>query len=249
MNAPTTAIKGFLGGKRAKERTAAIILAAGSSRRMGEGQNKQLLSVGGIPVLARTLLAYEACPLISEIVVVTQKSAFETVAEWKQRFGITKLKKLVTGGASRQESAQNGVRVLDASVRYYAIADGARCLIRPSQITDVCFAAYRYHAASAAHRVEDSYKRTDARGMVISGVDREQLWQVQTPQVFHSSLYLAALSRAERDGLTVTDDNALMEHLGYPVKLVECGRENIKITTPEDPALAEAILASREVKS
>ena len=245
MSLPTTKIKGILGGKLPREKTAAVILAAGSSHRM-KGQNKQLLTVDGIPVLARTLLAYEACPLISEIVVVARKSEFATIAEWKEAYRIKKLKKLVTGGATRQASAANGVRVLDASVRYYAIADGARCLIRPEEITDVCFAAYQYHAASAAHRVEDSFKRADAKGLVESTVDRENLWQVQTPQVFHYALYHAALSRAERDGITVTDDNALIEHLGYRVKLVECGKENIKITTPEDPRLAEAILAMRK---
>ena len=248
MSTPTNQIKGFLGGKIAKQKTAAVILAAGSSSRMGGHQSKQLIEVGGMPVLARTLLAFERCPVISEIVVVARKADFDIIATMKQDYRITKFKKLVTGGATRQDSAKIGVDHLDASIRYVAIADGARCLVHPEQITDVCFAAYRYHAASAAHRVQDSVKRTDAHGMILETVDREQLWQVQTPQVFHTALYHAAASRAARDGVSVTDDNALIEHLGYQVKLVECGARNLKITTPEDLVLAEAILSSEADK-
>lgn len=245
MSTPTNKIKALLGGTSPKNKTAAVILAAGSSTRMGTDGSKQLMMLGGMPVLARTLLAYEHCPLISEIVVVARKSDFDAIAAMKKTYKITKFKKLVTGGATRQASAAIGVGQLDASVRYYAIADGARCLIRPEDVTEVCYAAYRHHAASAAHRVQDSVKRANAQNMVKETVDRDGLWLVQTPQVFHSVLYHAALARAKQDGITVTDDNALIEHLGFSVKLIECGAENLKLTTPADLPLAEAILGGR----
>ncbi|MBQ9806694.1 MAG: 2-C-methyl-D-erythritol 4-phosphate cytidylyltransferase [Clostridia bacterium] len=225
-------------------KTAAVILAAGSSTRMGK-MNKQLCEVNGKPVLAHTLLAYQQCPLIAEIVVVTKPEEFDTVYQMRKQYGITKLCRLVGGGSTRQESAKRGVDKLSADVKYVAIADGARCLITPAQITKVCLMAYRTKAACAAHLISDTVKRATVLGNVTETVDRTGLWQVQTPQVFHTALYQAALSRAETDHFTVTDDASLIEHLGYRVRLVECGRANIKITTPDDLPIAKAILEAR----
>jgi len=225
--------------------TAAIVLAAGNSTRMGKNINKQLQLLDGIPVLAHTLLAYQRCALIREIVVVTRPQDFEEVYRLREEYGIRKMTHIVAGGASRQESAKNGMSKLSQFVRYVAIADGARCLITPEQIAKVCLRAYRYRAASAAHLICDTVKRTTASGMSRETVDRNNLWQAQTPQVFHQSLYIAALARAQSDGFTGTDDNSLVEHLGFQVRMVECGHENIKITTPADLPLAEAILQYR----
>ncbi len=226
--------------------TAAIILAAGNSTRMGKGINKQLQLVNGIPVLAHTLLAYQRCALISEILIVARPQDFEDIFGICKTYKIKKLRHLVAGGSTRQESAAKGMAKIGEDVKYVAIADGARCLVTPEQITKVCLRAYRQKAASAAHLISDTVKRATALGKVKETVDRRGLWQVQTPQVFHSSLYTAALARAEADRFTATDDNALVEHLGYQIRLVECGRENLKITTVEDLALAEAILQYRE---
>ena len=226
-------------------KTAALVLAAGNSSRM-EGINKQLEPVDGIPVLARTLLAYEACPLIEEILLVLRLPDFPAAREFQKTYNITKLKKLVTGGNTRQESAKRGLDELDEDIRYVAIADGARCLTTSEQITRVCLAAYRHEAASAAHRISDTIKRTNSLGAVLETVDRNNLWAVQTPQVFHKDLYAAAHAKAEADGFVGTDDNSLIEHLGYMVYLEDCGRENLKITTPEDLSIASAILALRE---
>ncbi len=226
--------------------TGAVILAAGNSTRMGGKINKQLYELGGKPVLAHTLLAYQKCPLINEIVVVTRPDDFYTVFDIAKKYGIKKLKRITAGGKTRQESAKNGVNKLSESVKYVAIADGARCLTTPQQITNVCLKAYRHKAASAAHAVADSMKRSSPSGFVTETVDREHLWAVQTPQIFHTALYQAALFHAQRTDFTATDDNALIEHLGYRIRLVECGYENLKITTKEDLALAEAILAQRE---
>ena len=227
--------------------TAAVILAAGQSTRMGK-INKQLYSLGGKPVLAHTLLAYQKCPLIREIVVVTKPEEFDAVYELSKKYKITKLKQLAIGGATRQESARRGVEKLSDKVKYVAIADGARCLTTPAQITKVCLAAFRTKAACAGHLISDTVKRATVLGNVQETVDRTGLWQVQTPQVFHTALYHAALVKAERDQFTVTDDASLIEHLGFQVRLVECGASNIKITFPEDLSLANAIYRARTEK-
>ena len=228
-----------------KTYTAAVVLAAGNSTRMGGGINKQLELLCKEPVLAHTLRAYQNCPLIAEIVVVTREQDFAAVREIARKYGITKLTHVTAGGSTRQDSARLGIQKLSDKTQYVAIADGARCLITPEQIAKVCIHAYRYRAASAAHKVSDTLKRANKMGMTKETVDRTDLWQAQTPQIFHVALYKAALYRAEQDGFTATDDNALIEHMGYEVSLVECGLQNMKITTPEDLPLAEAILESR----
>lgn len=233
------------GGKTA---TAAVILAAGSSTRMGKGQNKQFMEVDGIPVLAHTLMAYQKCDFIRQIIVVAQQNDFETILALRKIYKIDKLNKLVVGGNTRQESAKRGVAHVSPSMRYVAIADGARCLITTQQIDRVCLRAFEFKAASAGHELTSSIKRTNSLGTVSESLDRENLWEAQTPQVFHTSLYNAALHKAMVDDFKATDDNALIENLGYQIKMVECGIENIKITKPEDLKFAEAIIAFRKKK-
>ena len=228
--------------------TAAIILAAGNSTRMGKGRNKQMEKICGVPVLALSMRAYQRCALIRDIIVVTREEDLDAVYELAKVHKIDKLRQVVVGGATRQQSAEQGIKALTADVKYVAIADGARCLTTTEQIATVCLRAYRTKAAVAAHEVSDTVKRTNATGFVKETVDRKNLWQAQTPQVFHTSLYTAALYRAMEDGFEGTDDASLVEHLGYRVQMVECGRENIKITTPDDVSLAEAILSYRRTK-
>ena len=226
--------------------TAAIILAAGSSTRMGLNVNKQFERLRGIPVLAHTLKAYENCPVIREIIVVSSAKSIKLVEDLVKAYGITKVTRVVAGGQTRQASAICGLRAVSDKAHFVAIADGARCLTTPMQIANVCLHAYRHNAASAAHKVTDTIKRANAAGMSQATVDRAKLWQAQTPQVFHTALYTAALHRAVKERFVATDDNALIENLGYRVCMVECGLQNIKITTPDDLPLAEAILAYRE---
>ena len=224
--------------------TAAVILAAGDSKRMG-AINKLFYRIGGIPVLAHTLIAYQKAPLIREIVVVAKPEDFGRIQELKQKYGISKLTNLVAGGETRQESAKNGVEKLDDNVKYVAIADGARCLTTPTQITKVCLSAYRQMAACAAHKVTDTVKRATIMHNTTETIDRKDLWEMQTPQIFNTSLYKAAMIRAEENNLKATDDATLIEGLGYRVHLIECGIGNIKITTAEDIPFAEAILSYR----
>ena len=224
--------------------TAAVILAAGDSKRMGT-VNKLFYRINGIPVLGHTLIAYQKCPLIREIVVVAKPEDFGKIQAIKQRYGITKLTHYANGGETRQESAKNGVEKLDDNVKYVAIADGARCLTTPTQITKVCLSAYRQMAACAAHKVTDTVKRATVMHNTTETIDRKDLWEMQTPQVFNTALYKAAMIRAEENKLTATDDATLVEGLGYRTHLVECGIGNIKITTIDDIPFAEAILSYR----
>lgn len=232
-----------------KNRTAALILAAGNSTRMGSRGSKQFLPINGIPVLARAMLAYETCPLIREIIVAGRASELDKIRALAERYQIKKLKDVIEGGSDRTESARLALNAVSKSTRFVAIADGARCLTTPLEIARVCLCAYQNKAASAACRVTDTVKRTGALGNVLATVSREDLWTVQTPQVFHVALYAAATVHAKADHFTPTDDNAIIEHYGYGVRLVECSRENIKITTPEDIRLAKAILNLREEES
>lgn len=233
------------GAFKSQEKTAAIILAAGNSTRMGGKTSKQFMEICGIPVLAYSLLAYQATPEISEIIVAARKEDFDEVARLRKEYGITKLRTVVAGGKDRQDSAKRAFSKLGEGIRYVAIADGARCLTTVEEISSVCQAAYKHKAASAAQRVVGTVKRTNAKGAVIGTVDRENLWEAQTPQVFHIALYAGALEKAQKERCSYTDDNAMVEGLGHKIQLVECKKENIKITTPEDIRLATAIISMR----
>lgn len=227
-------------------RTSAVIVAAGNSTRMGKKGAKQFLEVNGIPVLAHTLLAFQNARYVDEIVVVAKPSDFALIKQLASAHGITKLSRLVQGGDTRAASVKNGFLFIDKKAKYVAIHDGARCLITPEMIRRVLRAAYRYKAASAATSVSDTVKLADPHGIVEKTLDRDRIYLAQTPQVFHTDLYRAALAKADPEGCT--DDNQLMEQLGVAVKLIDCGKENIKITRPEDIRFAELLLAAREVQ-
>lgn len=244
-NAFHTAARILRGGDE-KTATVAIILAAGNSTRMGKGQNKQFLKINDTPVLAYTMMAYQACPHIRDIIIVAREEDFDAIRELGKKYQIKKLKKLVAGGSTRQESAKRGVAQISEEIKYVAIADGARCLTTPEEISKICMRAYQYKAASAAHQITSSVKRATLTGKVQESVNRTGLWETQTPQVFHAALYNAALCKAVTDNFTATDDNELVTHLGYQVKLVECGMQNLKITTPDDLFLAKAVISLRE---
>ena len=235
-----------LGGKDPAPFTSAIIVSAGNSTRMGGKTSKQLLQVGGRPVLAHTLLAFENAKCINEIVVVARAEDMAAVWTLVEQYGITKVREVTKGGDTRAASVRRGFRVIDAKSRFVAIHDGARCLITPEQIKKVCRAAYRLRAATAACPVTDTVKLAGRHGYIDKTLDRNKIFLVQTPQVFHADLYRAALANVDDDSLT--DDNQLMEKIKHPVKLVDTGKDNMKITTPDDIARAEFILAQREVQ-
>ena len=237
--------------KKPRERgfTSAVILAAGSSTRMGEGVSKQWLTLDGLPVIARTLLTFEECDCIDEIVLVVKADEFDHYSALKKEYKLKKLSTVVEGGADRQTSAKNGFLSVSDKAEFVAIHDGARCLITKEEIKSVCQAAYACDAAAAAARVTDTVKLVTATGFVEKTIDRNRVMMAQTPQVFRTAVYHAALAVAARDGVTVTDDCALVKNIEHPVRLVACSPDNFKLTVPEDVTRAEAILARRKEQS
>lgn len=223
---------------------AAVVAAAGSSTRMG-GQDKLLLPLGEQPVLARTLRALEACPRISEIVVVTRRENIVPIGQLCRDFGFEKVTRVIPGGATRTESVLNGVREVGDRADLVAIHDGARPLVTVELIDAVICRAREAYAAAPAVPVKDTVKVASG-GIVERTPDRSTLFAVQTPQVFDRDLIQAALQAARDSGAEITDDCSAVELLGKQVSLTEGSYENLKITTPVDLVLAEAIWENRE---
>ena len=217
----------------------AVIAAAGSSSRMG-GRDKLAEPLDGIPVILRTLAAVEAVPEIREIVVVTRE---DRVEEYRRLLGqCSRLRAVVPGGSTRQESVRNGVRALSPDCTLAAIHDGARPLVTPEVFARCIEAARSCGAATAAVPVKDTIKLADEAGRVLDTPDRSRLWAVQTPQIFDRERYLRAAEEAERRGISCTDDCQLFEAMGWEVQLVMGDYRNLKLTTPEDFLAAGAYL-------
>lgn len=217
----------------------AVIAAAGSSSRMG-GRDKLAEPLDGIPVILRTLAAVEAVPEIREIVVVTRE---DRVEEYRRLLGqCSRLRAVVPGGSTRQESVRNGVRALSPDCTLAAIHDGARPLVTPEVFARCIEAARNCGAATAAVPVKDTIKLADEAGRVLDTPDRSRLWAVQTPQIFDRERYLRAAEEAEHRGLSCTDDCQLFEAMGWEVQLVMGDYRNLKLTTPEDFLAAGAYL-------
>lgn len=228
--------------KQNKSGCTAVIVAAGSSRRMGA--DKLFLPMAGVPVIVRTLLQFQACGSIDEIIIVTREDKLMEVADYCKAYGITKAAKIMQGGKERVESSAAGVFEASRHSGYIAISDGARPLVTPELIAATVDAAKKYGAAAPAVPVKDTIK-TAENGIVIDTPDRGKLFAIQTPQVFEADLIKGALTKAMRDKTPVTDDCSAVEAMGYPVHLIEGSYQNIKITTQEDLIVSQAYLAAR----
>ncbi|MFO7708929.1 MAG: 2-C-methyl-D-erythritol 4-phosphate cytidylyltransferase [Desulfobacterales bacterium] len=226
----------------------ALIVAAGKGSRLPGSQPKQYLPLAGVPMLVRTLRAMEACATRFERIVLVIPP--EDVDFCRQRIvapaGLKTTVALVAGGARRQDSVYRGLRDLgpdDAAV--VVIHDGVRPLVPPPLI-DACVEAARQHGAGIAGvPAWDTVKRSEEGGVIASTLPRETIWLAQTPQAFRLGLIRRAHEQAQREGFHGTDDAALVERLGTPVRLVPGSRRNIKITTREDLWIAEALAARR----
>lgn len=220
-----------------------IVAAAGSSSRMGE--NKLLMPLDGIPVLARTLQSLDGAELVDEIVIAAREEDLLAFGDLCKIYGISKPVKIVRGGATRLESVLAASLECREDAAYLAVHDGARPLVTPELVDGVIALAHRTNAAAPAVPVKDTVKIV-REGKVESTPDRDTLRAIQTPQAFDGPLLRAALQAAAEAGAAVTDDCAAVERLGKEVYILDGSYENIKITTPEDLALAEAILQRRE---
>lgn len=227
-------------GRRALplKRCGAVIVAAGSASRMG-GIDKVMAALGGEPMIARTVRAFQQCGAIADIVIVTRSDLIRPISALCAR--MDKVRMVVAGGQSRQESVALGLNALPKGVELAAVHDGARPLITDAVIDRTVRAANSYGAAAPAVPVKDTIKVVRG-GLVTDTPDRASLQAVQTPQVFDFDLLRGALKKAAEDAAAVTDDCSAVERLGMAVKIVEGDERNLKVTTPMDLKIAEMLL-------
>ena len=223
------------------KRCGAVIVAAGSASRMG-GIDKVMAPLRGEPVILRTVRAFQETDAIREIVIVTREDLIMPVSDLCA--GVDKVKAVVVGGGSRQESVWLGLNALSKGMELAAIQDGARPLVTPALIDRTVRAAHSYGAAAPAIPVKDTIK-VEKSGLIESTPDRSTLRAVQTPQVFDFDLLRGALQKARNDGAEVTDDCSAVERLGMKIRLVEGEERNLKVTTPLDLKIAELLLEEK----
>ncbi|MEO0497573.1 MAG: 2-C-methyl-D-erythritol 4-phosphate cytidylyltransferase [Pseudomonadota bacterium] len=223
-----------------------LIPAAGVGRRMGSDRNKLLLSLRGQPILAWTLQAAVASHSIEWIGLICQAVDKPDLLAILDTLQLPKTIVLIPGGSTRQESVYNGLQALPSTAEHVLIHDGARCLATPN-LFDRCTAALQScPGLIAAIPVKDTIKVVNDDGIIEATPDRSHLWAAQTPQGFHVEPLKAAHDEGQVNNWAVTDDAALFEKVGLPVKIVPGEETNLKVTTPEDLKLADGILSDRE---
>ena len=225
--------------------TSAIIPASGLGKRFSDKSDKAFISIAGRPMLAHTLAVFQDCPEIGEIILVVRRDQVPSAEELVREYGFSKVKSVVIGGETRQDSVRNGLAQVSPECEIAAIHDGARPFVTCDIITASINAARSDGAAIVAVPVINTIKASPDGRYVAETLDREKLFAVQTPQTFKLSIIREAFDRAYADGFVGTDDASLVERLGMPVRIVQGSYENIKVTTPADMALAEAIIQSR----
>jgi 2-C-methyl-D-erythritol 4-phosphate cytidylyltransferase len=231
---------------KVSSRVVAVIPAGGSGQRMGSSTPKQFLTLGHSPLLLHCLLVFERAASISEVIlVVPTDERSRTLSEVVERYGIRKVLKVVAGGATRQESVYHGLKETDPEAEIVVVHDAVRPFVTEELIDRSIEMTRKSGAAIVAVPMKDTVKQVDADGHLTKTLDRSNLWLAQTPQVFRRALLLEAYRKAECDQFHATDDAALVERIGHKVAIVPGRWDNIKITTPEDMAMAEAILAAR----
>lgn len=231
------------------KRNYCIIVAAGKSRRMNSTVSKQFIFIGGKPILAYTIDAFEKSSLIDKIVLVINEAEIEKCKKIiVNKYNYKKLMKIVPGGKERQNSVFNGLKVLPSETNLVAIHDGARFLITTDIIDRAVRDAYDSNGVIVAMPIQDTIKETNSNKIISKTFNRDRLWAAQTPQVFPYSIIMKAHEKAREDNFLGTDDASLVERLGYEVDIVRGSVENIKITTNFDLILAEIILNKRKIK-
>ena len=224
-------------------KVAAVIAAGGTGTRLGKRLHKPFVPLAGRPILGRTLAVFEKTPAIDGIVVVTHPADIQAAWRMIRRYGFSKVVAVVAGGASRMASVAQGLKALPSEVRWVAVHDAARPLVTRKVIEETLRAARGAKAAIAAVPVVPTIKEAKVN-WVKGTLDRKNLWEVQTPQVFDRRLLEHAHEKGKSRGIVATDDAALVEAIGHRVRLVMGSHRNIKVTTPEDLVIAEALLAA-----
>ncbi len=221
----------------------AVIVAAGSSSRMG-GQNKLLMEVFDIPILAHTLLQFNSCEYIDEIIIVCREMDIIPYGDLCKTYEVSKVSHIIKGGQSRTHSCLAGVSICSSDSGLVAIHDGARPLVTNEIISNTIELAAKTGAAAPAVAVKDSIKLVKDN-TAVGNVDRDSIVAVQTPQVFDKDLIKGALSKAISENIAITDDCSAVELLGIYTNLSQGSYDNIKVTTPEDIYICEAIMQRR----
>lgn len=221
----------------------AIILSAGKSQRMG--YNKMLLKIGSKTVFERTVEAFEKSEVIDEIVIAAPFDSIEEYGEIVRNNGYAKVVCITQGGATRQESVRNALGKISDCCEYIAVHDGARPLIKGKSIELVASAAIEFGGAVASVLSVDTLKSVNEQGMITGTVDREATVQVRTPQIFKREILLRAHEAAREDNFEGTDECMLVERCKFPIKTVITGRDNVKLTYPEDVLYMTEVLRAR----
>src|SRR6266480_1557253 len=225
----------------------AIIVAAGSSQRMGF--DKLLATIADKPVIAHSIAAFERTNSVSEIIIVAREDRHREIEKIVSDEQVKKVRSVVTGGKHRQDSVAAGLLHVSTDAKYVAVHDAARSLVTPQIIEQVFAKAQESGAASAAEAITDTLKRADVDRMVKESVNRHQLFGMQTPQIFERALINDAYRAVFAKNLLITDEVSAVEHFGHKVVLVPNDDFNFKITYPRDLPLAEFVLRQRVAKT
>jgi 2-C-methyl-D-erythritol 4-phosphate cytidylyltransferase len=225
------------------KRSIAIIVAAGSGKRMNQELPKQFVKVGDKPLLAHTIERFELCPEIEEVALVVPEDYLAFCQqEIVDRYYFKKVRRIVAGGEQRQDSVMNGLKVLANNTDLVVVHDGVRPFISPDKISKGIQLCADSKAVITAVPVKDTLKEVKQLE-VVGTVDRRKLYLVQTPQFFNYQILMKAYRKARKEGKYYTDDSALVEALGKSVKVLEGSYDNIKVTTAEDLTFAEFLLS------
>ncbi|MBA3763385.1 MAG: 2-C-methyl-D-erythritol 4-phosphate cytidylyltransferase [Verrucomicrobiota bacterium] len=222
----------------------AIIVAGGSSRRMGS--DKAFAVIAGKPVIAHSIAAFQATSSVSDIILVGRDGKLAALRAIVSSEGFGKVGEIVGGGLHRQDSVTNALKYVSSGADFIAVHDAARPLVRPEQIEQVLAAARQHGAAALASPMRDTLKRADAAHFVTGSIARENVFAMETPQIFARELLLRAYAAVARDQLAITDEVSAIEHVKGKVVLVRHGEANFKITYPADLLLADFVLRNRE---
>ena len=220
---------------------AVVIVAGGSGKRFGSKEPKQFLLLNEKKMFIWSILAFKKVKECKQVILVVPENKLSEMGKYKKLYNID----IVAGGKERYDSVRNGLKYVKENIDFIAVHDAARPLITDKQITEVFSSAVKYGGAIAAAPAKDSIKFSKSGKNILRSIDRKNIWQAQTPQIFKTDLLKKVYSK--KISKNVTDDAQLMEKLGKKVALVDCGYENFKVTQPIDFELAEIILKQRKI--
>ncbi len=219
-----------------------IIAAGGIGQRMGGNKPKQFLEIAGMPIICHTLRAFQSVPQVQDLVVVLAPNYVQAFQqEVFDKYNFPRHWKVVPGGSQRQDSVNNGLKAISETSNIVLVHDAARPFITKELILQVANIASKQGAAILACPIKETVKLEGSNNDIVETIDRSKLWAAQTPQGFTKEILTQAMQQAKTDSFLGTDDASLVERLGRKVQIIEGDPRNIKITTPEDLIIAEAI--------